>query len=634
MSATNRPSAGGAATAATATAGPAPFCFKAASMEYVDRALKSKPGLKALLLDEETRNALAIGYSQHDLLTHEVVLVDLLNKLDRPSMPYLKCVVVCRPTASSINDISNLLMMRPFSEYHFVFTNFVEITQLEALVNAEGADAVVKSIEELYLDTTPVTDDVAIVPLSSSMFTAGNSSAPRNPLKSHQWEPSWVHRVCQGITSMALTLKRRPIVRYRAGSKICEKIGAELGGKAQSLAVQFPDLRANDCVVLIIDRMDDPITPLLTQWTYEAMVHELIGVVDGNKVVVSAEAAGTETLLDRTHLLDPVHDAFFSKHRYEDFGAICLAVRDLVESYKALNNIDRSTASLEEIKNFVARMPDAKQDSMIMTRHASLVGMISDAVKNRNLAGVSLVEQDVISQGGHADHSKAVLELVADPATDIVDALRLVLIYALRYEKNTSNIIDRLKSELTRRGLPDDKVILVDRMLEYAGAAQRVGDLFATPSIVKSISGLIPGFSDEVSNVLTQHTPWLKKIITNLYNNTLSATEYPYAGPVASAPTECRNIIVFMVGGATYEEAKLVNEINARKVDNKTSTNQASKIARAMTTTIRAAVGQKGAEEEAESPAVTEPPTAKIEARVVLGSTALLNSKLFLESLA
>ena len=31
-------------------------------------------------------------------------------------------------------------------------------------------------------------------------------------------------------------------------------------------------------VLLIIDRRSDPITPLLTQWTYQAMVHELMGI--------------------------------------------------------------------------------------------------------------------------------------------------------------------------------------------------------------------------------------------------------------------------------------------------------------------------------------------------------------------
>ena len=31
-------------------------------------------------------------------------------------------------------------------------------------------------------------------------------------------------------------------------------------------------------IIMIMDRKEDPVTPLLLQWTYQAMVHELIGI--------------------------------------------------------------------------------------------------------------------------------------------------------------------------------------------------------------------------------------------------------------------------------------------------------------------------------------------------------------------
>ena len=31
-------------------------------------------------------------------------------------------------------------------------------------------------------------------------------------------------------------------------------------------------------VLLLLDRREDPVTPLLMQWTYQAMVHELLGI--------------------------------------------------------------------------------------------------------------------------------------------------------------------------------------------------------------------------------------------------------------------------------------------------------------------------------------------------------------------
>lgn len=34
-------------------------------------------------------------------------------------------------------------------------------------------------------------------------------------------------------------------------------------------------------ILLLLDRKNDPVTPLLSQWTYEAMVHELLEIRNG-----------------------------------------------------------------------------------------------------------------------------------------------------------------------------------------------------------------------------------------------------------------------------------------------------------------------------------------------------------------
>lgn len=48
-------------------------------------------------------------------------------------------------------------------------------------------------------------------------------------------------------------------------------------------------------LLLILDRRNDPVTPLLSQWTYQAMVHELIGVHNGR--VDLSQAPGIQSEL-------------------------------------------------------------------------------------------------------------------------------------------------------------------------------------------------------------------------------------------------------------------------------------------------------------------------------------------------
>ena len=46
-------------------------------------------------------------------------------------------------------------------------------------------------------------------------------------------------------------------------------------------------------IMLLLDRRDDPVTPLLTQWTYQAMIHELIGMED-NRLTLTCSKVGVE----------------------------------------------------------------------------------------------------------------------------------------------------------------------------------------------------------------------------------------------------------------------------------------------------------------------------------------------------
>ena len=74
-----------------------------------------------------------------------------------------------------------------------------------------------------------------------------------------------------------MALNEQPVIRYQKSSKPCAQL-------AEKLSKRFPpELDPGRCVLLVLDRRDDPVTPLLNQWTYQAMVHELLGI-NNNRV--------------------------------------------------------------------------------------------------------------------------------------------------------------------------------------------------------------------------------------------------------------------------------------------------------------------------------------------------------------
>jgi hypothetical protein len=65
-------------------------------------------------------------------------------------------------------------------------------------------------------------------------------------------------------------------------------------------------------LLLILDRRNDPITPLLSQWTYQAMVHELLGISNGRVDLsfvpdISPDLTVSEYLLVRRIFLNDSH---------------------------------------------------------------------------------------------------------------------------------------------------------------------------------------------------------------------------------------------------------------------------------------------------------------------------------------
>jgi len=67
-----------------------------------------------------------------------------------------------------------------------------------------------------------------------------------------------------------------------------------------------------------------------------------------------------------------------------------------------------------------------------------------------------------------------------------------------------------------------------------------------------------------VENVYTQHVPLISKIITSIKNNDLSEISYPF---LEGAKSKSQQIIIFIVGGVTYEEAAYVANLNRNSIN-------------------------------------------------------------------
>ena len=173
---------------------------------------------------------------------------------------------------------------------------------------------------------------------------------------------------------------------------------------------QLFDFRKADTppILLILDRRDDPITPLLTQWTYQAMVHELLGIFNGRVDLSDVPDVRPEL---KEIVLSQDQDPFFKKNMYLNFGDLGGNIKEYVEQYQSKTKSNASIDSIEDMKRFVEDYPEFRKLSGNVSKHVTLVGELSRRVGADSLLDVSELEQSLACNDNHAADLKVGPEL-------------------------------------------------------------------------------------------------------------------------------------------------------------------------------------------------------------------------------
>ncbi|XP_060535009.1 vacuolar protein sorting-associated protein 45 [Cylas formicarius] len=507
---------------------------------------ESDPGMKVLLMDKETTGVISMVYGQSEIQQKEVFLlerIDSPNYANSTGLRYLKCLVFLRPTPQNIEALCAELRDPKYGAYYVYFSNIVAKADIKILAEHDEQE-VVKEVQEYYMDYLAV---------NPHLFSIGLPGC----IKGLAWIPTALQRTVQGLVAVLLSLKKAPVIRYQANSTLARDLGArvdETVNKESSLFAFGPN---GSCLLIILDRRDDPITPLLNQWTYQAMVHELL-TINNNRVNLS-EVPGVSKELSEV-VLSAEQDPFYAKNIFLNYGEIGQNIKQLMDQFQAKAKSHQKIESIADMKHFVESYPQFKKLSGNVTKHVTVVGELSSMVSKYHLLDVSEVEQELSSQNDHSAHLQSIKKLLANDKIRHGDAAKLVMLYALRYQNHVNSEVMLLIDMLKRRGVPDKLQKNIVNIVEYAGSHARQSDLFNVENAVKITKRFFKGLSG-VDNVYTQHKPLLHDTLEDIVKGRLKENLYPL---IKNHPAGFRpqDVIVFVIGGATYEESLTVHTFN------------------------------------------------------------------------
>ncbi|XP_071168759.1 vacuolar protein sorting-associated protein 45-like [Mytilus galloprovincialis] len=513
--------------------------------QYISKMIEdSGPGMKVLLMDKDTTSIVSMVYAQSEILQKEVYLFERLDSAGRETMKHLKCIAFVRPTKENVELLAQELRMSKYGLYYIYFSNVISKQDVKVLAEADDQE-VVREVQEFFGD---------YVAVSPHLFTLNINGC----CQGLNWSTDSLARSTQGLTSVLLSLKKCPMIRYQNSSETARRLAESVRQTINKEAALF-EFRKTDVapILLILDRRDDAVTPILNQWTYQAMVHELIGIA--NSRINLSNVPGISKELQEV-VLSPEHDEFYANNMYSNFGEIGNNIKDLMDEFQTKSKSHEKIESISDMKQFLEQYPQFKKMSGTVSKHVTVVGELSRLTNKHHLLEVSELEQDIVCQGDHSAILQRIKTLIASEKIQHIDMLRLVMLYALRYESHSNNDVSGLVDALRKRGVSDRLRMMVHAVLDYGGKKSRGSDLFGNQDIVSLTKKFFKGVKG-VENVYTQHKPLLYSLLDQLIKGKLKEGAYPYLG-VSQLKDRPQDIIVFVIGGTTFEEALAIHTLN------------------------------------------------------------------------
>lgn len=515
-------------------------------------------GMKVMLMDSETTSSLSLSTPQSEIMKREVFLFEYLHArnshpaANKISLGFLKCVVLIRPTKDNIRMLSLELNKPRFGSYYVYLTNRIRKSDLKVLAESD--------IHEVVQDVKEIPSDFLV--LENHAFSLGLNQHPVLASVA-TWDSDAFQKSLDSLKSLMWAIKvgHGSQVAYLRSSNVCEELATGLYQQINSQ--DYSVVSSSPASIIILDRRMDPVTPLLNQWTYQAMVHELIGIRN-NTVDMSSRDDGGNDDLKQLVTLSSANDEFYRHNMYANFGEIGQTIQNLVVKFQEKVKGHQKIDSIGDIKDFVSNYPEFKKMSGTVNKHVSLLGELSKDVKNYNLMEASECEQTICCGSDKENSLTKIQDVLSLPNIRTKDALRIVALYTIRYGHIVEKNLDLFCKSV--KGMPRKDVYEFIQTVSKYGRNIRSPYLFDKETKLSGNPFHMLSSLRGTENVYTQHQPLVTKEILPDIVRGKQRSDLRYLTTSGGGGRELDNqrgkTILFFVGGFTYEECRAVHVAN------------------------------------------------------------------------
>lgn len=501
----------------------------------------SKSTWKVLVMDKVTVKIMSCACKMADITEEGVSLVEDIHRRRQP-LPTMDAIYFIQPTKENVVIfLSDMAGRSPLYKKSFVF--FSSPVPRE-FVNQIKRDASVLSrigaLREMNLDYFAI---------DSQGFITDNERALEELFgdeESSRRGDACLNAMATSIATVFASLQEFPFVRYRAAKSldpttmttfrdlIPTKLAAGVWNCLMKYKANLPNFpQTETCELLILDRSVDQIAPIIHEWTYDAMCHDLLNM-EGNKYV--HEVPSKTGVPEKKEVLLEDHDPIWLELRHSHIADASERLHEKMTNFVTKNKAaqmhqgsrDGGELSTRELQKMVQALPQYSEQIEKLSLHVDIAGKINRIIRDLGLKEVGQLEQDLVF--GDAGTKDVINFLRTKQDVTRENKLRLLMIYAAVHpEKFEGDKVAKLM-ELARLPQEDMNAVYNMRLLEGAPDGKKSSIVpfslkFDVHKKKRAARKDRPG--EEVAWQLSRFYPMIEELIDKLSKGELAKNDYP-----------------------------------------------------------------------------------------------------------
>lgn len=403
----------------------------------------------------------AVG--MYDIMERKITLVESLEKKRAPFKD-MGAVYILSPTKDSVKRLLEDFADKTKILYGpniFVFflgpipqQLLAQIKQCKQLIKRLKALSEI-NVDFLVKEQRAFTLDVPI-PFSGFFLRSGGSGPAEVP-------------VADKLVSICATLNEYPYIRYRQTSGICSSVATLFKMKMDEFVASNPtwwyhgsgkaDISIQErerSTLLLLDRASDCLTPLMHDFTYQAMVHDLLKM-EGDKITYGAESAEDPAKTEDKDVLLNEKDALWvelrGKHIAQVIEILSGRINEIVKSSTSSafsGSEEGGNMSLSQLASALKALPEYREVMSKLSQHMHISHECMDEFNKHGLLDLSDIEQTLATGKDEDGRTPKLTEMISRVEgallrmREVNDRLRLVLVATISQNGLSSADRDRL----------------------------------------------------------------------------------------------------------------------------------------------------------------------------------------------